>query len=129
MDKSKVGYIYVLGDGDKIRERVEYFLLSGEFEALADLSQGVTESINAIKSLAVSEMRAEVIMAGGDDILFRVEKTNYQEKQIRQLADFFRERTGNSFSFGVGTTVESAYINLRRAKSSGSGRIVAEGVE
>jgi hypothetical protein len=77
-----------------------------------------------MKSLAISMMEAEVLMAGGDDILLRVECKNYKRTHIEQLAELFQQKTGSTFSFGVGSTVESAYLNLRRAKASGNGSIV-----
>ena len=46
-------YIYVLGDGDKVREHIEHYLLSNEVELLAKLSQGLANAINEIKSIAL----------------------------------------------------------------------------
>lgn len=119
-------YVYVLGDGDRIRERVEALLLKNDFEKLARLSQGLTDAINHMKLQAISMMDAEVIIAGGDDIFFRVARPCYRKLHLEELAEVFFEATGSSFSFGVGTNAESAYLNLRRAKASYLGQIVEE---
>jgi len=111
-------YIYVLGDGNKIRERVEYYLLRNDLENLANVSKGISDAIQAIKSFSVSLMNAEVIMAGGDDILFRVEYTKYKNEHILQLSEIFQKTSGCSISFGTGESIEEAYINLRKSKSS-----------
>ena len=125
MSQEKLEYLYVLGDGDKIRERVEHYLLSDEIEPLTKLSQAVTDAINAMKSSAISVMDAKIIMAGGDDILFRVDTKKYKQTHLQNFSEAFFRAVGCTFSFGVGKTIEDAYINLRRAKSSGSVRIVA----
>lgn len=121
--------IFVLGDGDNIRERIETLLFSKDFKKLSAVSEQFTESIKAIKSTAITEMSAEVIMAGGDDILFIVNKKNYSRPKIEYLAELFKSQTGNTMSFGVGETIETAYLNLRKAKASGSGNVVDEGIK
>lgn len=126
MAKQTVEYIYILGDGDKIRERVESLLLKSDFSNLAKLSQGLKDAIDKMKSNATANMEAEVFMAGGDDIFFRVDRSRYRKSSLEELAESFRTSTGTTFSFGVGTNVEAAYLNLRRAKASGSGQIVED---
>jgi len=128
MIQYKISHIYILGDGDKIRERIESLLLNNRLEALTNLSRSLVEAVDAMKSLAIATMRATVIMAGGDDLFFSVEGKNYQRAYLKQLAEIFEKATGSTFSFGVGTTVESAYLNLRRAKASGNGAIIDEGM-
>ena len=120
--------IFILGDGDKIRERVERHLLSNELDALQHLSQSLTDAVNAIKALAISTMDAQVFMAAGDDILVFVKKEKYRQDSIQQMAEMFHSITTASISFGIGTTVESAYLNLRRAKATGNQKIVEEGI-
>ena len=110
--------IYILGDGNKIRERIEKHLLSGELEALELLSHRLTEAITTIKLLSISTMDAKVVMAGGDDILLLVDRNKYSRELIQQLSDIFKKESGESISFGIGFTIETAYVNLRRAKSS-----------
>ncbi len=119
--------LFILGDGDNIRERIESLLFSKNFTELHKVSESFSVTIRGIKKLVVSGMNGEVLMAGGDDLLFRINKKNYKREIIEKLAEYFKKNTGNSMSFGVGSTIEDAYLNLRKAKSLGKG-IVVDGV-
>lgn len=121
--------IFVLGDGDNIRETIESLLFSKNFKKLSAVSEQFTEAIKSIKSMAISNMAAEVIMAGGDDVLFILDKKNYARRNIEHLAEFFKTQTGNTMSFGVGETIETAYLNLRKAKASGNNTVIDEGIK
>ena len=119
-------YYYVLGDGDKVRERVEFYLLNYDLESLSNFSQNLTIAINEIKEVAISTMSARVILAGGDDILLYVSREKYRTELIQKLQQVFQTITGVTISFGVGKSVEAAYINLRRAKTNKDTRLVEE---
>lgn len=116
--------IYVLGDGDRIRERIEKHLLNNELELCTKLSHDLIKAINTIKNVAISRMRADIIIAGGDDIILRVEAKRYQKEHIYELRSIFNEISGSSISFGIGNSVTDAYVNLRRAKSSSTEKII-----
>ena len=126
--KPKDIYIYVLGDGDKVRDIIENHLFSGNLDSLTRTSESLIEAILDIKNHAITTMKAEIIMAGGDDFFFRVVFDLYSKNHLIRMSDTFRDKTGIGFSFGVGTTIDSAYLNLRKAKASGSGNIVEEAV-
>lgn len=119
-------YFYVLGDGDKIREKIEFYLLNHNIESLSNFSQNLTIAINEIKEIAISTMSAQVILAGGDDILFYVPREKYRKELIQKLQEVFLNITGVTISFGVGKTIEAVYINLRRAKTNKDDKIVEE---
>lgn len=119
-------YMYVMGDADKIREKIEYYLLNHDLDALTTFSQNLTNAINQVKETAILTMNAQVIIAGGDDVLFSVPSNTYRKELIQQLQVVFCNATGVNMSFGVGKTVEAAYINLRKAKSSPDFKIVEE---
>jgi len=117
--------IFVLGDGDAIRNKVESYLLKGELERLGEFSLALTEAIFEIKESAISTMGASIVFAGGDDILFMVNSNEYHEEKIKALMEKFSKRTSCSISFGAGANIESAYINLRKAKACGKGILVS----
>ena len=119
-------YIYVLGDGDKIREIVEYHLFNHDLEALTKFSLSLTNAINSLKDLATSTMNARVIIAGGDDILLLVPLEKYRKELVQRLQEVFYNATGVTISFGIGRTVETVYINLRKAKTAKNNKIVEE---
>jgi hypothetical protein len=116
--------LYIFGDGDRVRERLEGFLLSQDLESLGSLSRRLSEGIRLIGDELSLRMGAEVVMAGGDDILMRVPASKYDRKLLEEVVSVYMEQTGLSISFGVGPTLEQAYLNLRRAKSSNSNKIV-----
>jgi hypothetical protein len=124
MQQERKAVFFVLGDGNKIREHVERYLLSGELEALERLSQRLINAVHKVKFLAMSTMNAKVIMAGGDDILLCIDQSKYRREFLEQLSDVFEAESGATISFGVGRTIEVAYLNLRRAKSSKSNHII-----
>lgn len=117
---------YVLGDADKIRERIDFYLLNHDFKSLSNFSQNLTVAINEIKEVAISTIDAQIILAGGDDILFYVPCEKYRKELVQNLQQVFLDITGVTISFGIGKSIESAYINLRRAKSSKNNKIVEE---
>ena len=121
-----IEYFYVLGDGNHIRENVEFYLLNHDLESLSKFSQSLTTAINELKELAISSMNARVILAGGDDILLSVPRENYRKELIQRLQEAFLATTGITISFGVGSTIEASYINLRRAKTRKDDKIVEE---
>lgn len=121
-----IEHIYALGDGNHIRENVEFYLLNHDLESLSKFSQNLTTAINELKELAISSMNAQVILAGGDDILLSVPREKYRKELIQKLQEAFLATTGITISFGVGNTIEEAYINLRRAKTRKDDKIVEE---
>ena len=74
---------------------------------------------------AVLTMEAKIVFAGGDDLFFTTTLTNYREEKLRALMHEFSRRTECYISFGVGPTIEAAFINLRLAKANGQGSLVA----
>jgi hypothetical protein len=120
MLSSDNSYFYILGDGNNIRDRVDHLLLNDDLEALKNVSQCIINAINAMKDYAVSKMDAEIIIAGGDDIFFRMKRSDYRKTDVNILASIFQDMTGCTFSFGIGETVEDAFVDLRRAKASSS---------
>lgn len=121
--------LYIFGDGDRVRERLEGLLLSQDLEALGTLSSKLSNGIRLLGDELSKRMGAEILMAGGDDILIRVPFAMYDRNVLAELVKIYREHTGLSMSFGVGSTVEEAYLNLRRAKSSTTEKIIEKGAQ
>lgn len=116
-------FTYLLGDGDNIREQIEAFMLAGDLDSLGSLSRKLSEAIILISSELKQKMNAEIVVSAGDDILARVSPESYDRKKLEELTALYKQYTGSSISFGVGSTIESAYLNLRRAKSSRAAKI------
>lgn len=115
--------VYILGDADKVRQRVEGALLAHDFDGLAKFSADLTAAVSLIARRTVEILSAEIVMAGGDDLLLVTSADQFDSDALGRLARSFADETGCTISFGVGSTVEEAYLRLRRAKASGGGAI------
>ena len=108
--------IFVLGDGNQIRVKIESHLFKNELKKVKEVSENITVAINQLKKIAIRDLEAEIIMAGGDDLLIRVHKEKYDKRVLLKMSSTFQELTECSFSFGVGDTIEIAHSNLNKAK-------------
>ncbi len=122
--KNEEAHLYIIGDGDNIRNRVEFYLLNGNLTDLTHYSQNLLKAIEDLQCFARSKMGADIIYAGGDDLLFRLNKKDYERKHLQEALEKFQALSGSTISFGVGESVEEAFLNLRRAKAMGKGEIV-----
>ncbi len=119
--------VYVLGDADRVRERIEGYLLGDRPEDVRTFSERLGTGLGDLVRSAETLLGANVLMAGGDDILLCVKRSSYSRRTLAELAKTFCETTGCTISFGVGADVSIAYLNLRRAKATGGGAIVGDG--
>jgi len=110
-------YIFLLGDADRVRDGIDQRLLSGQLAELKEFSTNLTRGIAELVDMFQSEMDAEVIMAGGDDVLLQVSVDLYSVHKHLNICSNFRNTTGCNISFGVSRNLSQAYLNLRRAKS------------
>ncbi len=111
-----------------MREMIDNALFDGDLVRVKQLSQRITSAMKGLSEIAEGAEGWRVIFSGGDDICLTVELFAYREIIIQSLMRRFNELTGGTISFGVGASIESAYINLRRAKSRGRGILVATDV-
>lgn len=116
--------LYILGDADRVRSKIEKLLLTGKLEALKQFSDTLTVSISAISQHIQKAFSGEVLMAGGDDILFRVPQDKFSKCDLELISQEFTSQSGCTISFGVANDIKTAYINLRHAKAEGGNTIV-----
>ena len=116
--------LFLIGDGDNIRHTVESYLFRHQFEELNKFSEVLSKAILNIKEMIIADMEAKVILAGGDDILFTIHKGTYDKEQVINIMKYFQSHTGCTMSFGVGENIESAYLNLMKAKATGKAKII-----
>lgn len=117
--------VYALGDGDRVQGTVDRALLGGDLNAVAEVSRALTRAMELLAASANERDGWTVIFVGGDDILLEIAEADYDEGALQQLMSQFSDVTGGTMSFGVGASVEEAYVNLRRAKSNGTGVLVS----
>jgi hypothetical protein len=116
--------LFIFGDGDRVHERIEGLLFSNELEALSNFSKNLSNAILLLAEMFTETMGAQVLMSAGDDLLVRLPIANYSRHKLEKIANTYRDQIGSPISFGVGPSIESAYLNLRRAKSSTAQKIV-----
>lgn len=100
--------LYILGDADRVRQRVERALLSGDLVELGKFSAALTAAIALIAERMIQRLSAQVVMAGGDDLLLTVPAGTFDVDILEGLSRDFADETGCTISFGVGKTVEEA---------------------
>ena len=118
-----VSSLYILGDADRIREKVEASLFANDLAGLSTFSTNLTEAISRIVQRMNERLSATVIMAGGDDVFFIVAADRFNLSVLGEIASDFTKETGCTISFGVGASPDSAYLFLRHAKAAGGGAI------
>jgi len=116
--------LYALGDGDRVREMIDDALLSGNLEDVKERSHKLTRAMQVLSDVARQHTGWQVVFSGGDDICLTIEQRAYDEAIVSGLMQQFQELTGGTMSFGVGTSIENAYLNLRRAKARGGNILV-----
>jgi hypothetical protein len=121
--------VFILADGDRVRTRVESYLLRGELDQLSEFSKSLAGAVAAVASNAEAQLAAKVVVAAGDDIHLPLPLCRYNRDYLEQALLDFKNLCGTSLSVGVGTTVESAYVALRLAKAQGGDQIVEREIE
>src|SRR4051812_48795736 len=120
--------IYILGDGDRVRDWLDRLLLNERLDELSSFSKALTAAVRSLASAMGQQVGADVFVAGGDDVVARVSSDRYSVERLQTLADNFRDATGCTISFGVAPNVTQAFVALRRAKAQGGGCVVAQDV-
>ena len=121
-----MGLLFALGDGDKVRALIDNGLLDGKLDKVKELSQKLTCAMQTLSKMASDNPGWQIVFSGGDDICIAIEELSYREEMIHTRMERFQELTGGTMSFGVGTSIENAYINLRRAKARGGNILITD---
>lgn len=123
-----IAHVYILGDADRVREKIERFLFAKRLEELASFSATLTCAVSTLVASVERELGAATIMAGGDDVCFIAPLDMYRRASLERLSLQFFSSSGCSISFGAGTSIQEAYLNLRKAKSLEGGCVVDDGI-
>jgi hypothetical protein len=117
---------FIFGDGDQIGRHLKRLLYSGDLGQASYFSRSVQSAISDLSTVAASSMEAQVIYAGGDDILLTVSKSHFNQAVIMQLAAQFEKSTGCTISFGVADNIDAAIHSLDKAKALGKRIVIAD---
>lgn len=122
--------VYCSLDGDDVGNILEGFMIRGQ----ADLAAGLSQNVRLALSNVASDIEAsggKVIFFGGDNLLAEGKfDALFCEHLLRRFAEAAIYRTEQekvkrcTASCGLGKTITEAYLALKLAKSAGKGVVV-----
>ncbi|SIO07322.1 mCpol domain-containing protein [Algoriphagus halophilus] len=116
--------IFVRLDVDNVGDRIELALLESNTIEAQNIHDNIQKNINSILSNIQNHKSIKVLMTGCDDILFIINKNEYDILYLEKLKSEFKLKSGFSLSIGVGTSITECMLNLHIAKVSGKDKIV-----
>jgi len=119
-----VSNIYIRLDVDNAGDSIELALLESDTEKAQNTHNKIQENISLIITTIQGKDSITVLMKGCDDILFTINKNDYDIKFLEKIKYEFKLKSGFSMSIGVGSSVAECMLNLRIAKVSGKDKIV-----
>lgn len=114
---------YAFFDGDNIGNTIENLLANGKITEARHLSESIKLAIFQIELFVNSVEDAEIIIAGGDDVLIRYDANKCSYRLLEYISSIFTKQTGLSISCGVGNNVSQAIDNLINVKKQNKGSI------
>jgi len=109
--------VFVFADVDNLQKHIDFFLLEERFAELRVFSEKIEKSLRLILSKAISDLDAEIVFIGGDDILFRATYNDRIFDRINSYKREFFDLTGVKISFGVGKDIQACIIDLKKKKA------------
>jgi len=121
---------YAFFDGDNIGNAIENLLNSGRVKEATHLSESIKLAIFQIELFIKSRKDAELIIAGGDDVLIKYDATVNDYAFLQEVLNIFNNFTGLSMSCGAGDSVNQAITNLMSVKQQNKGGVLltSEGI-
>jgi hypothetical protein len=114
---------YAFFDGDNIGNTIDNLLSNGRITEATHLSESIKLAIFQIELFVKSVEGAEIIIAGGDDVLIEYDFQKCGSTLLEDISSLFTKQTGLSISCGVGNNVPQAIDNLANAKQQNKGTI------
>lgn len=119
------GKVYIAMDGDNAGSQVERAALKNDVDAIQDVSNKIKKGSLAVKDYAETVFEnVEMVVFGGDDIGFMVDKIDDIEKKINFLRNIYKNESGFSITAGVGKTIPNATQALLYGKTNGKDQTV-----
>ncbi|WP_289058598.1 mCpol domain-containing protein [uncultured Flavobacterium sp.] len=116
--------LFIRLDVDNAGDAIELALFMNDYNTAQKTHDNIQDSVKkALKKIADINS-SEILMSGCDDILFKIEKANYNPDLLQKLISDFKNETSLTLSIGIGRTLKDALINLKIAKMSGKNKIV-----
>lgn len=110
---------FVLVDGDEVGEKIDLLVLRTDLAGLTAFTRSLDAAVQRIAEIC-RELRGEVYMAGGDNVLARVDDIDrFLGRFLSATVDF-----PCTFSVGIGSDARQAHNALQVAKAFASGTVV-----
>lgn len=116
--------IFIRLDVDNVGDSIELSLLRGDYNKAQLIHNQVQENINNILKKIEPIHSVIILMKGCDDILFSINKINYEIDFLENLKNDFKVNSNFTLSIGVGKSIRESMFNLRIAKMSGKDKII-----
>lgn len=116
--------MYAFFDGDSIGDKMEIMLLENRLTEAAEFSEKLESAMFRLGQITRSQDGIEVIILGGDDLLFKYEDNSENISDfLEKIRSEFLRITGSTMSCGVGKTVRESVLNLYLAKLYGKNQV------
>lgn len=116
--------IFIRLDVDNAGDSIELALLESDPKKAQYVHDTIQENINLIVDIIQENDTRTVLMKGSDDILFSVNKNEFDINFLKKIKSEFKLKSGFSISIGVGASITQCLLNLQIAKVSGKNKIV-----
>jgi len=116
--------VFIRLDGDNIGDKIEFSLLENNWFLAQTTHDNVQISMKKLSEYINTLPNSIILLKGCDDILFSIDKTNFNTLILNDLQRIFFETCHFTLSIGVGSSVQLAIYNLRKAKLSGRNTII-----
>jgi len=116
--------VYIRIDVDNAGDEIELALMNSDYKKAQSVHYKIQENINLVLNKIKVNDSIVILMTGCDDILFSIEKKDYELQFLEKLKKDFLSNSGFSLSIGVGNSIKECMLNLRIAKISGKDKII-----
>lgn len=116
--------IFIRLDVDNAGDSIELALLESDPKKAQHVHDTIQENINLIVDIIQENDARTLLMKGSDDILFSVNKNEFDINFLKKIKNEFKLKSGFSISIGVGSSITQCLLNLQIAKVSGKNKIV-----
>ncbi len=122
--------LYIAVDGDDVGRRLEYYMIINDSTSLTAFSTDFRSSMTWLEDRLIQIFNAKILFSGGDNLLAEISLQNEFANPLSTLHLQFTQKSNNTLSVGVGSTLREAYFALKIAKASGKNCIkVYDGAE
>jgi hypothetical protein len=118
--------IYIRFDVDNVGENIELNLLNKHYNKAQDIHDCIQLNMRETLKELRNFSSLSLLMIGCDDILFSINKIEFDLDFFDNLKEQFYTKTGFTISIGIGNSMLEALFNLRVAKLSGKNKIITE---